>query len=127
MNIVNEWAITGDLLKLIIELAKSYYPKEFLGVIKAEKGVIYELELVPCAISGDEMVSFPLHLIPIDFQIIGTVHSHPGYSAKPSEADLFLFNKFSGLHIIISYPFSSITWKAYTGDGAEIKVKVIYE
>ncbi|HDM67425.1 MAG TPA: hypothetical protein ENG62_03470, partial [Thermoplasmatales archaeon] len=81
--------------------------------------------LLPGTISGDAHAIFRLHMRPIDFSIVGTVHSHPSTSWYPSEADLQLFRKYGRIHIIVAYPFQDNTWGAYDHRGTPVKVKVI--
>ena len=63
-------------------------------------------------------------MMPIDYTIIGTVHSHPSPSARPSDADLQLFRKHGKVHIISSLPFSVNSWKGYDQKGKEIDIKI---
>jgi proteasome lid subunit RPN8/RPN11 len=67
---------------------------------------------------------FKLHMLPIDFSIIGTVHSHPSGIPIPSKADLELFDKYGKIHIIVASPFNESSWKAYTYTGEEIEIAI---
>jgi len=62
---------------------------------------------------------------PIDFNIVGTVHSHPSFSAHPSDADLQLFRKHGKIHIIAAAPYDKTSWLAYNHNGEELDLKVI--
>jgi proteasome lid subunit RPN8/RPN11 len=122
------WSITRKCLDLILESSKSSYPKEFgalLRVDSKDKHLINELVLLPGTISGDSHAIFRLHMLPIDYTIVGTIHSHPSPYPIPSEADLDLFGKHGRLHIIAASPFSRESWKAYDHNGNEIKIQVI--
>jgi len=123
-----DWKITKDCLDLILESAKSIYPNEFGGLLRVdvdEKHTIIEIIILPGTVSGDSHAIFKLHMLPIDFTVIGTVHSHPSPSFYPSEADTFLFRKHGKVHIIAAYPFTRQTWQAYDHNGDEIEVKII--
>jgi len=123
-----EWKIKRNCLELILESAKSSYPKEFGALLRVDddhKDTIVELVLLPGTISGDSHAIFRLHMLPIDFSIVGTVHSHPSPVPRPSRADLELFSKHGRIHIIAASPFSIDSWKAYDGSGKEIDIKVI--
>lgn len=123
-----EWKIRRKCLDLIFECAKSNYPNEFGGLLRVDddaKDVISELVILPGTISGDSHAIFKLHMMPIDFSIVGTVHSHPSPSANPSDADLQLFRKHGRVHIIAANPFNKSSWKAYDYNGKEIDMKVI--
>jgi len=123
-----KWKIKKECLDLIFECAKSNYPNEFGGLLRIdenEKDVISELVILPGTISGDSHALFKLHMMPIDFSIVGTVHSHPSPFPHPSEADLMLFRKHGRVHIISAQPFNESSWRAYDFNGEEINMVVI--
>lgn len=127
-NIQPQWEIKKKCLDLILECAKSSYPKEFGGLLRIdtnEKHTIIELIILPGTISGGSQAIFQLHMLPIDLTIVGTVHSHPSFSARPSGADLELFRKHGRVHIIAANPFNEASWKAYDFNGEEIDLKVV--
>jgi len=127
-NYSYNWKIKKKCLNLIFECAKSSYPNEFGGLLKVdedEKNVISELVLLPGTISGDSHAIFKLHMLPIDFTIVGTVHSHPSNSANPSDADLQLFRKRGKIHIISAKPYNIDSWKAYNFQGENTDIEVI--
>jgi proteasome lid subunit RPN8/RPN11 len=123
------WKITQKCLDLIFESSKSNYPMEFgalLRVDRVEKNMIIEVVLLPGTISGDSHAIFHLHMLPIDYSIVGTVHSHPSSIARPSEADLDLFNHFGKIHLIIGVTsYGDVSWKAYDYAGREAVVEVV--
>lgn len=123
-----EWQITKRCLRLILESAKSTYPKEFGGLLRVDattKKTIIEVVLLPGTISGNSHAIFQLHMMPIDFSVVGTVHSHPSGMPHPSEADLELFRKHGRIHIIVATPYNETSWKAYDNTGNETEMKVI--
>ena len=81
--------------------------------------------LLPGTISGGSQAIFQLHMLPIDFSIIGTVHSHPSGIPRPSKADLTLFDKYGKVHIIVASPFNKYSWKSYNYLGNEIDIEVV--
>jgi len=122
------WKISSECLNLIMESAKSVYPKEFGGFLRVDdedKHLISEVVLIPGTISGDSHAIFKLHMLPVDFNIVGTVHSHPSPNSNPSGADLELFRKHGKIHIIIASPFNKNSWKAYDYNGKQINVEII--
>ena len=126
--IQTNWKITQRCLQLILESAKSTYPNEFGGLLridKEKKDTIIEIILLPGTISGNSQAIFQMHMMPIDFSIIGTVHSHPSYFALPSRADLELFSKHGRIHIIAAYPYTFDSWKAYDFTGKQIDIIII--
>ena len=123
-----QWNIKKDCLDIILESAKSIYPKEFGGLLRVDsklKHTIIEVILLPGTISGGSQAIFQLHMLPIDFSIIGTVHSHPSGIPRPSSADLTLFDKYGKIHIIVASPFNEYSWKSYDYLGNEIDIKIV--
>lgn len=122
------WKIKKECLELIFECAKSNFPNEFGGLLRLDsdiKNTISELVVLPGTISGESHAIFQLHMLPIDFTIIGTVHSHPSPLARPSKADLELFNKFGKIHIITAKPFDYFSWGAFNYIGKEVNITII--
>ena len=122
------WSITRECLNLILECAKTEYPNEFGGFLHVdtdEKNTITEIVILPGTISGDHHAIFRIHMLPIDFSNVGTVHSHPSHSNHPSNADLQLFQKYGKVHIISANPFNEFSWQAYNHKGEEIEMKII--
>ena len=123
-----KWKIKRDTLNFILESAKSTYPNEFGGFLRVDtddKYTIKEILILPGTISGDSHAIFKLHMLPIDFSIVGTVHSHPSYSNHPSDADILFFKKTGKVHIIVAIPFDTKSWRAYDFNGEEISLIVV--
>jgi proteasome lid subunit RPN8/RPN11 len=57
--------------------------------------------------------------------VAGSVHSHPGYSNRPSSQDLIFFSHFGMVHIITCLPFDDSSWKAYNLSGERIELQVL--
>lgn len=121
----SSWKIDRKVLKMILECSKKEHPKEFAGFLKAEKFVINELILIPGTISGNEGALLRLHMLPVDFGVVGTIHSHPTTSFLPSKPDKELFAKFGGVHLIVSYPYNEESWKAYNSKGEEVSFEIV--
>ncbi|MBN1280782.1 MAG: Mov34/MPN/PAD-1 family protein [Candidatus Thermoplasmatota archaeon] len=123
------WKITQRCLDLIVESSKSNYPQEFgalLRVDRMQRDTITEVVLLPGTISGDSHAIFRLHMLPIDYSIVGTVHSHPSSLALPSEADLDLFGHFGRIHLIVGVSsHGHVSWKAYDYQGQAVSVSVV--
>ena len=123
------WKIKEECLNLILESSKSNFPQEFGALLRVDsiaKDTIVEVVLLPGTISGDSHAIFQLHMLPIDYSIVGTVHSHPSSIARPSSADLDLFGHFGRIHLIVGVtPFGSTSWKAYNYQGNEVVVEVV--
>ena len=123
-----QWRISRKCLKLIIESAKSVHPNEFGALLRVDDekiDTISELVLLPGTVQGESHAIFKLHMQPVDFSIVGTVHSHPSKFPIPSNADLELFGKHGRIHIIIANPYTTSSWKAYGYNGKETAVSVL--
>jgi len=123
------WKITRKCLDLISESSKSNYPQEFgalLRVDRVDKNTIIEVVLLPGTISGNSHAIFHLHMLPIDYSIVGTVHSHPSSITRPSEADLDMFSHFGRIHIIVGVsPYGDVSWKSYDYTGNVVTIEII--
>lgn len=124
-----QWKITHKCLSLIFESSKSNYPQEFgalLRVDRIDKNTIIEVILLPGTISGDSHAIFHLHMLPVDYSVVGTVHSHPSSIVRPSNADLDLFNRFGKIHIIVGIsPFGEVSWQAYDYMGHIVAIEIV--
>ena len=118
-------SILSSVIEMIMASARNTHPNEFVCVLRGEDGIITEVLLVPGTLSGNRSAILRLHMLPIDFSIVGTAHSHPGPSARPSEADINLFSGYGSVHIIAHHPYSFESWKVYDRKGTEINLDVI--
>ena len=119
------FGIRRKTLRMILEASRDTYLKEFAAILRAEEGVITELLLLPGTISGDVHAVFQLHMLPIDFSVVGTIHSHPSGNFRPSEADLQLFSHFGRIHIIAGRPYTEDSWAAYDHYGKSWKLEIV--
>jgi proteasome lid subunit RPN8/RPN11 len=100
-------SINKELLEAILEGARRLYPKETMLLLRGRKSKkcveINDLLIPPLATYGRGFSSLPLHMLPMDFSIVGTAHSHPSGNLTPSPADL---NHFFGVILMITaFPF----------------------
>jgi len=100
--------ISSEILETIFHSAKRLFPKETILLLRGKKtkGSIEITELVvpPLANYGHGFASVPLHMLPIDFSIVGTVHSHPSGDLTPSVEDCN--HLFGTLLMIVGFPFA---------------------
>jgi proteasome lid subunit RPN8/RPN11 len=114
------------VLDNILASARSAYPNEFGGVLRADPpGTISELMLVPGGTAGRRHANFHLYMLPADLSVVGTVHSHPSGALHPSDADLRLFRNWGRRHLIVGAPFSPGSWRAYDGNGEPTPLPVV--
>ncbi|MCJ2511998.1 MAG: Mov34/MPN/PAD-1 family protein [Candidatus Thermoplasmatota archaeon] len=118
-------AIKKETIEMILEASRDVYPNEFGAILRAEEGVITEIMLLPGTLSGSRSAIFQLHMLPIDFTVVGTVHSHPSGSISPSGADVALFQKFGYIHIITGVPFNEDSWRAFDLYGEPVDLEVV--
>lgn len=121
----NVHSIRRRTLKMILEASKSSFPEEFGAILRAKKGVIHELILLPGTVAGERSALFKLHMLPVDFSVVGTVHSHPSGVVHPSGADLDLFRKFGWVHIITGFPYEGDNWGCFNAFGEPRELKVV--
>jgi len=119
-----------DLLNAIFEGARQLYPKETFLLLrgKKSKNVIRVSDLVvpPLAVYGYGFANLPLHMLPIDFSIVGTVHSHPSGNVNPSAVDLNHF--FGRILMIVGFPFADAQNVAvYDSNGERMPLHVSEE
>jgi len=100
--------VDEKLLQTILEGARSLHPREMVLLLRGEKKKnlvkISELVVPPLATYGSGFANIPLHMLPMDFSIVGTVHSHPSGNLTPSTADLN--HVFGIILVIVGFPFA---------------------
>lgn len=96
-----------SILNSILENARATYPRETIlllrGKARKDRIEITDLIIPPLATHGRGFSSFPPYMLPMDFSLIGSVHSHPSGVAKPSTEDLNC--SFGRIIMIVAYPF----------------------
>ena len=119
--------IERECLETIKEGARALHPREFLALLSVgkDKSIISEIVMLPQMTYGKRHATFNIYMAPIDFSIVGTVHSHPSGYPIPSQDDLITFSKNGIIHIIIAYPYDDNSWKAYDYNGKEVKLEII--
>ncbi|WP_405304165.1 Mov34/MPN/PAD-1 family protein [Methanobrevibacter sp.] len=112
----SEVRIDREVLDSVIYYSKKAYPNEFLAFFDGQiiDEVLYITGLL--FIPGETCETGALvhtELIPMTTKYWGSVHSHPGPSAMPSDADLKTFSRNGYFHMIVCLPYSLDTFKAY--------------
>ena len=113
------------VFKAMQEFAKSNHPNEIVVLLRGSKEGddihVTDFLLPPFGSGGKGSASFPSHMLPIDFTIMGTAHSHPSGVLKPSTMD---FHNFYGrIMMIIGPPYEKPRAAAYYKSGEQIPVK----
>ena len=116
--------LTRETADGIITFAKSWHPNEGILILRGQhqhknaQVHIDGLVVPPFASHGPYYSGFPSYDLPFDLSYIGTAHSHPGGSNRPSLQDL---NNFFGLvSIIISFPYDENCIGAFDRTGKSL-------
>lgn len=117
--------ITKRTLKMIMESSKDAHPNEFAAGLREIDGIISELILIPGTVSGPMNAILKLNQLPIDYSIVGIVHSHPSPNTSPSPEDKNTFGRYGRVHIIVGYPYDMDSWQAYNYNGDKIDLEVL--
>lgn len=117
--------LTKKITDSIITYAKSWHPNEGILILqgKKEKNVIKITGLIipPFSSHGPYYSGFPVYELPFDLSYIGTIHSHPSGSNRPSLEDL---NHFFGLvSLIICFPYDVENIGAFDRNGNKMEVE----
>ncbi|MBQ6219400.1 MAG: Mov34/MPN/PAD-1 family protein [Methanosphaera sp.] len=117
---IKEVQIDQKVIDEIVKIAINADPKEYVallsGNIKKDILKITGLIFLPFEASDTSAV-MQVFMMPMTTNAVGSVHSHPGPSAQPSNADLTFFGKNGYFHMIICRPYSVATIKSYDVHG----------
>ncbi|MBQ6218611.1 MAG: Mov34/MPN/PAD-1 family protein [Methanosphaera sp.] len=117
---INEVQIDTRVIDEIIKIARNADPKEYVallsGKIKDEILKITGLIFLPFEASENSAV-MQVFMMPLTTDAVGSIHSHPGPSNRPSNADKIFFGKNGYFHIIICRPYNELTIAGYDAFG----------
>ncbi len=115
--------IKKTALDFILGASRKIYPNEFTALLRGGGDVIEEVLLMPGSMFGEDFASIRFDMKPIDASIIGSVHSHPSPSFRPSKQDLLFFAKAGYLHLVVKYPYRSLAdVAAYDLSGSRLEL-----
>jgi proteasome lid subunit RPN8/RPN11 len=133
--------IAEETLEFILETCANSHPREFMGLLRAEDAssprlrfhgsepgsgrVITDVLVIPGTKSGEAMASLREEMIPTNSGGIGTVHSHPSGSTRPSNEDLRTFSRKGVRHIIVGKPYDRDSWDCYDTEGSSVELEVL--
>ena len=136
--------IKEDVINLLIELSKDFYPKQHVCKLIRSNETIHEISVFTnigkdihkfksapwvffSALSYGPYIEYfavsPDVIFESDFT--GFALSHTDDSLLPTANDLKLFAYKGQIHIIIAHPFNNRSWAAYDNNGNEIEIEVI--
>ncbi|WP_294967968.1 Mov34/MPN/PAD-1 family protein [uncultured Methanosphaera sp.] len=117
---IKEVQIDQRVIDEIIKIAINADPKEFVALLsgKTEDEILKITGLIFLPFkASDTSAVMQVFMKPLTTDAVGSVHSHPGPSAQPSNADLSFFGKNGFFHMIICRPYSQATIRAYDAGG----------
>src|SRR5438067_4307882 len=120
--------MTRQVADGIITYAKTWHPNEGILILQGKTNnkrqiIINGLIIPPFSSHGPYYSGFPTYDLPFDLSYIGTAHSHPSSSNKPSLEDL---NNYYGLvSVIISHPYTDETIGAFDRNGNEMQLEIL--
>ena len=119
--------MTKQVADGIITYSQSWHPNEGIlilqGKSKKQQIIIEGLVVPPFSTHGPYYSGFPTYDLPFDLSYVGTAHSHPGGSNKPSLEDLN--NYYGVVSVIISYPYDYNTTGAYDRNGKPMDLEIV--
>jgi proteasome lid subunit RPN8/RPN11 len=123
-------SMSAELLDSIFEGARRLYPKETFLLLRGKKSKneirVSDLVVPPLAVYGYGFAHLPFHMLPMDFSIVGTVHSHPSGNINPSHVDINHF--FGRVLMIVGFPFAGAENVAvYDSKGEKVQFQVADE
>jgi proteasome lid subunit RPN8/RPN11 len=127
-KLFHEVHIDQEVVDEIIGIAREAYPNEFVAMLQGKiKNQILHIDgliFLPGETSNQGAV-MKVFMMPLIDDIVGSVHSHPGYNASPSNADRYFFSKNGFFHLIIGQPYNENSIYAYDSFGDFSSYKII--
>jgi proteasome lid subunit RPN8/RPN11 len=127
-KIFHEVHIDHEVVDEMLQIAQEAYPNEFVALLegKVREGVLHITGLIflPGETSNQGAV-MKVFMMPLVDDAVGSVHSHPGYNANPSNADLHFFSKNGVFHLIVSQPYDKSSISAYNSFGERTEFIIV--
>ncbi len=126
-TISDEVTVPKEIFDMVFESARRVHPKETIFLLRGKKKgnswEITEMIIPPAATHGFGFSGFPMHMLPMDFSIVGSIHSHPSGNISPSVEDLN--HSLGKVIIIVGFPYQGNEIAAYNRDGKKLNVRII--
>jgi proteasome lid subunit RPN8/RPN11 len=120
--------IKRGVIESVLSYARILHPREAVLLLKGKvdkhRILVNDTWIPPLATHGNTFSAFPLHMLPVDFSVLGVAHSHPSGALRPSVTDL---NKFYGrIMVIVAYPYQSEENMAvFDCEGKRLKYEIV--
>ena len=125
-KIEREVLLQRDVLDSILSFCQMKHPNEGILILKGKskqgKIKIEGLVIPPFDYTGPTFAGFPHSFLPLDMSYVGTVHSHPSGSVKPSVTDLHNF--FGLISLIVKSPYKEKDIFAWNSNGDPVKLSI---
>ena len=122
MEVIVDRGLLGEMLMF----AKERHPKEAVlmlrGKVSKESITITDYLFPPFATTDSISASYPIHMLPIDFSIVGTAHSHPSGSLMLSTVDMN--NMYGRISVLMGFPYGPSDVAAYNKQAERLIVKI---
>ena len=117
-----------SVIENLLSYARGAHPRESVlllrGKVSKDEVFVNDTIIPPFATHGEGFSTFPSHMLPLDFSVVGVAHSHPSGVLAPSVNDL---NQVYGrIMIIVAFPYQSERNIAlFNREGKALMFKVI--
>ncbi|MFH1511519.1 MAG: Mov34/MPN/PAD-1 family protein [Candidatus Woesearchaeota archaeon] len=111
--------IKEEVISDIIEFARANSPREFSALLEGsiKKDTLEVHGLVYQHFKSAKNTAVMHMNLPMISGVVGSVHSHPSSSTRPSLADYRFFAKTGVVHFIIGYPYNENMLSCYDYEG----------
>jgi len=108
------------------EFARTNHPKEFIALLdgKVKDNALHITGLLFQPFDASRHSTVMKAFLPPATAGVGSVHSHPSSSIRPSDADRRFFSKHGMVHFIIAYPYDKEHLACFDIDGNRLEFKL---
>ena len=121
-----EVLVESELLAEMLMFAKERHPKEAIlmlrGKVNKDSITITDYLFPPFATTNSISASYPIHMLPIDFSIVGTIHSHPSGSLQLSAQDMN--HVYGRISMVMGFPYGLGDVAAYNKQAERLSLRV---
>lgn len=110
----------------MLSFARDRHPREAVLLLRGRAGkgkiTITDYLFPPFATTDSVSASYPMHILPIDFSIVGTAHSHPSGSLDMSPTDMN--HMYGRISVIMGHPYDTGCVAAYDKQAEPVPIRV---
>jgi proteasome lid subunit RPN8/RPN11 len=121
-----EIIVERGLLEEMLSFARDRHPKEAILLLRGKvvKDVITLTDYLfpPYAKTDSVSASYPIYMLPIDFSIVGTLHSHPSGSLEMSTQDVN--HMYGRVSLLTAFPYGLGDVAAYNKQAEKLTIRV---